>query len=95
MPQVLTLICVVTGIYVFLGGYKAAARIDFFQGVVMFFGTLLMVYFVLRHFGGFSEAVSDANDMFAKHCADYGKEGRPILTVSSRSPISFFGRLFL
>lgn len=75
MPQVLTLICVVTGIYVFLGGYKAAARIDFFQGVVMFFGTLLMVYFVLRHFGGFSEAVSNANDAFARHCADHGKEG--------------------
>lgn len=69
MPQVLTIICVVTGFYVFLGGYKAAARIDFFQGIIMFFGTLLMVWFVLKHFGGYSAAVSGAKEAFTNHCA--------------------------
>ena len=75
MPQVLTLICVVTGLYVFLGGYKAAARIDFFQGVIMFFGTLLMVYFVLKHFGGLQTAVDHAKTAFADHCAASAQEG--------------------
>ena len=75
MPQVLTLICVVTGFYVFLGGYKAAARIDFVQGIIMFFGTLLMVYFVLKYFGGFAAAVEGAKAGFADHCAKFGSDG--------------------
>ena len=81
MPQVLTLICVVTGFYVFLGGYKAAARIDFFQGVIMFFGTLLMVYFVLEFakktldVSSFTAVIDGVKQSFADHARNAGQEG--------------------
>ena len=88
MPQVLTIICVVTGLYVFLGGYKATARIDFFQGIIMFFGTLLMVCFVLKHFGGFSAAIDGAKLKFAEHCANSSVEGAS--PFSSVKPIPSF-----
>jgi len=57
---VLTTITVVTGLYIVFGGYKAAARIDFLQGMIMFIGSLLMVIWVVRYFGGFSDAISGA-----------------------------------
>ncbi len=56
----LTITTVITGVYVVCGGYKAAARIDFLQGIIMFFGTLLMVIFVTKYFGGPSECLSAA-----------------------------------
>ncbi|MDO4587650.1 MAG: sodium transporter [Planctomycetia bacterium] len=47
---VLTIITIVTGIYIVCGGYKAAARIDFLQGIIMFVGAILMVWFVIQYF---------------------------------------------
>ncbi|MFW6021922.1 MAG: sodium:solute symporter family transporter [Halanaerobiaceae bacterium] len=40
---------VLTGIYLLLGGYIATAINDFIQGIVMIFGIILMLYFVLSH----------------------------------------------
>ncbi|MDO5554860.1 MAG: sodium:solute symporter family protein [Planctomycetia bacterium] len=58
MNVAITLITIITGIYVVCGGYKAAARIDFIQGLIMFVGAVLMTLFVIRYFGG-SEALSE------------------------------------
>ncbi|MBQ2682945.1 MAG: sodium/solute symporter [Thermoguttaceae bacterium] len=58
----ITIITIVTGLYVVFGGYKAAARIDFIQGIIMFFGALLMVWFVLAKFGAPQEAIEKAVD---------------------------------
>lgn len=52
---ILTSIMVVSLLYVTLGGYKAVARIDFILGGIMFFGSLLMVLFVVQGFGGIGE----------------------------------------
>ena len=64
MTMALTIITATTGIYLIVGGYKAAARIDFLQGTIMFFGTLCMVAFVLTYFGdlfgGVDKALSKA-----------------------------------
>lgn len=57
-PIVLTVISLVSFLYVTGGGYKAIARIDFVQGVIMLFGSVLMVYVIARHFGGLGEAAS-------------------------------------
>ena len=45
----------IVSIYVFLGGMKSVITANVFQGVVMIFGgTALMVYFIVKYFGGFS-----------------------------------------
>ncbi len=73
MKVALTAITIVTGIYLVLGGYKAAARIDFLQGTIMFVGALLMVFFVWNHFagphGGYANAFNNAKDLFAQRNA--------------------------
>lgn len=53
---VLTVISLVCFLYVTGGGYKAIARIDFVQGIIMFGGSLAMVYVIANHYGGFVEA---------------------------------------
>jgi SSS family solute:Na+ symporter len=56
---VLTVISVISFIYITCGGYKAIARIDFIQGIIMFCGSLLMVYVVAQNNGGISTAAAD------------------------------------
>ncbi|MDR2761912.1 MAG: sodium:solute symporter family protein [Planctomycetaceae bacterium] len=55
---VLTVISIFSFIYVTCGGYKAIARIDFVQGLIMLIGSVLMVYVVVKNSGGIS-AVSE------------------------------------
>ena len=50
MKVALTVITAITGVYLVLGGYKAAARIDFLQGMIMFVGAIAMVMLVWRYF---------------------------------------------
>jgi SSS family solute:Na+ symporter len=56
---VLTVISVISFIYISCGGYKAIARIDFIQGMIMFGGSLLMVYVVSKNYGGISTAATE------------------------------------
>ncbi|MDR2169088.1 MAG: sodium:solute symporter family protein [Planctomycetaceae bacterium] len=58
---VLTVISAVSFIYVSFGGYKAIARIDFIQGLIMFIGSLLMVYFVAKNYGGIWAAAAEVS----------------------------------
>ena len=56
-PTVLTTLSVLAFIYVAGGGYKAVARIDFLLGLVMFFGSLLMLHSLVTKCGGVDETV--------------------------------------
>lgn len=57
IPYVLALLLmtILTGIYLVLGGYIAVTMIDFFQGLIMIAGVIIMVYCVAGHeaVGGF------------------------------------------
>ena len=68
MKVALTVVTAVTGVYLVVGGYKAAARIDFLQGMIMFVGAIAMVWLVWRYFaglcGGYGAAVTQAIDNF-------------------------------
>ena len=49
-------IALLTGIYVVVGGYMAAALNDLVQGIIMLGGICLVVVFILNGQGGFSSA---------------------------------------
>ena len=49
---------VLTAIYVIAGGYMATAINDFIQGLVMFFGIILVVVAVIKTNGGFTAAIN-------------------------------------
>ncbi|MDR2116147.1 MAG: sodium:solute symporter family protein [Planctomycetaceae bacterium] len=60
---VLTVISLISFIYITCGGYKAIARIDFIQGIIMLVGSLLMVYVVAKNYGG---VVTASTELSAK-----------------------------
>lgn len=68
MTTALTMITATTGVYLVMGGYKAAARIDFIQGTIMFFGALSMVWFVFSYFakdlGSYAAVVENAVNLY-------------------------------
>lgn len=45
----MVIMAVLTAVYLTLGGYMATVMTDFVQGIIMIFGILFVVYFVLRH----------------------------------------------
>ncbi|MDR1958811.1 MAG: hypothetical protein LBQ54_07190 [Planctomycetaceae bacterium] len=65
----LLIIMVMTGIYIIAGGYQAVARIDFFLGIVMFTGAILMVFFLVSHFGGWTNVVEQVNNLHRERSA--------------------------
>ena len=65
----LLIITVFSSVYVTLGGYKAVARVDFLQGIVMFFGAILMIVFLLRSFGGLSNVLESIDSTRAELAA--------------------------
>jgi SSS family solute:Na+ symporter len=56
-----------TGVYLILGGYIAIAVSDFFMGIVMFFGSLIMVYILSNQAGGVVSAVSQILVNYGQH----------------------------
>ncbi len=59
------IMALLTAIYVIAGGYMATVINDFIQGIIMFFGIIVVVAAVLKGFGGFNEALlelSHVND---------------------------------
>ncbi len=55
---VITVMAVLTGLYVVFGGYMATAINDFIQGVIMLVGIIAVVFAVVNSQGGLSEAVA-------------------------------------
>lgn len=66
---VLTVITFVCFFYVTFGGYKAIARIDFLQGMVMFVGSLLMVAVLIADFGGIAKVLETVPQRLAERIA--------------------------
>lgn len=59
--------CVVTAIYLILGGYMAISLNDFIQGMVMLIGSILMFLILTHKVGGFSEAISTIQTNYPAH----------------------------
>lgn len=49
MVYALLIMTALTSLYLFLGGFVAATRIDFIQGIIMIVGVILMLIFVTTH----------------------------------------------
>lgn len=58
---IIILMAVLSAIYVTLGGYKATALNDFFQGIIMLIGISTVVFLTVQKKNGLSEAVSALN----------------------------------
>lgn len=54
---------VITAVYVILGGYKATAYNDFFQGLIMLAGIVAVVVAILANKGGFYSAVNELSQI--------------------------------
>lgn len=59
--------CVVTAVYLILGGYFAVALNDFIQGLVMIVGTILMVCILCGKGGGLTQTVQVMQANYAEH----------------------------
>lgn len=82
---------VLTAIYLVIGGYIATALSDFFQGIVMIIGAVLMVLMVINHpaVGGLSEGLSklaalpfDGKISGADLASPFGSPNNIILLIS-------------
>lgn len=63
---IMMLIAVIAGLYLIIGGYGATLIADFFQGIVMLVGMILMVFFVINseNVGGFSGLIENSSKFF-------------------------------
>ncbi len=94
----LTSVVVVTGLYIVFGGYKAAARIDFLQGIIMFVGATAMVWFVANHFakefGGYGAAFAKASELYRLRLEGAAGELQ-VAPVDPISPLLFWSVVFM
>ena len=82
---------VLTGVYVVLGGYMAAAANNFVQGIVMLGGIVAVVVVVLNGKGGFTEAVSSLSQIEA---VGVGKQGA-YTSLFGPEPLNLLGVMIL
>jgi SSS family transporter len=68
------IIAFVTAFYVFLGGYKATIISDFFQGIIMLLGVVIMVWVGVSHplVGGISNIIPRLNIISPELVAPFG-----------------------
>jgi len=64
--------CVLTAVYVILGGYMSTAINDFFQGIIMLVGIILVIISVISFSGGLPQAMSDMSNFVAPNVAVQG-----------------------
>ncbi len=57
--------CALTAIYVILGGYMSTAINDFFQGIIMLVGIVLVIISVISFSGGLPQAMADMSKFVA------------------------------
>ena len=73
-------VALLTGIYVVLGGYMAAALNDLVQGIIMIAGIICVIFSVLSGKGGFTSAIQQLSHIES-----------PIAPNLSGALVSFFG----
>ncbi|MGC8778854.1 MAG: sodium:solute symporter family transporter, partial [Candidatus Caldatribacteriaceae bacterium] len=73
----LLLMAALTGAYLIMGGYFAASVNGLIQGLIMFFGALLLVFFVLNRpeAGGFSQAIENLRKIDPRLVSAVGAPG--------------------
>lgn len=98
MTTALTVVVSITGLYIVFGGYKAAARIDFLQGAIMFFGALAMVWFVVSFFvdaeNGLGKALARSTELYQARVANEAGELQ-VAPVKPIPPLVFWSVVFM
>ncbi len=79
----------ITGFYLILGGYFAVTLTDFVQGIVMIFGSILMVVILTGKAGGLVQAVTTAVQNYNAHIPVARQPGW--LTIASLVFMTSFG----
>ncbi len=80
ISYITALICMsgLTGIYLVMGGYTAASRTDFIQGIIMLVGSVAIVAVLMVKGGGPATLIGDAADAYQRHLATPGSKVMPI-----------------
>ncbi len=73
----LLIMTILTSFYLFFGGFVAATRIDFFQGIIMIIGVILMLFFVMSNdlVGGFFQTSQKLSLIDSRLAAPVGPPG--------------------
>lgn len=82
---------ILTGIYVVIGGFMAAAVTNIIQGVIMFFGIIAVVISVLNGHGGFSAAISSLAAKGGSLTSPFGPDPSSLLGVVVLTSLGTWG----
>lgn len=85
---------VITAVYVILGGYKAAAYNDFFQGIIMLVGIVAVITATLNSKGGFAAAVTELSQVVATSGDFAGMKGA-YTSFFGPDPVNLLGVVIL
>ncbi len=85
---------VITAIYVILGGYKAAAYNDFFQGIIMLVGIVAVITVALNSKGGFAAAVTELSQIEATS-GDFAGMSGAYTSFFGPDPVNLLGVVIL
>ena len=96
--MVIIVMCILTAVYVILGGYMSTAINDFFQGIIMLAGIILVIASVLSYSGGYMQAVTDMSkfaapnlDMQGAYTSFFGPEPLNLLGVVILTSLGCWG----
>lgn len=96
--MVIVVMCILTAAYVILGGYMSTAINDFFQGIIMLVGIILVIASVLAYSGGYMQAVTDMSkfaapnlDMQGVYTSFFGPEPLNLLGVVILTSLGTWG----
>ena len=77
----LLIMIIITGIYLVMGGYFAITLTDFFQGLVMIVGVIVMVILLITKGGGFGNVISTIMERYPQHVPP-GKQPSNLLLIA-------------
>lgn len=66
----LIFMCVITAVYLVMGGFHAMTFNDFIQGTIMLFGSTLMFFILVGKSGGLVETIQTIETNYASHMGD-------------------------
>ena len=85
---------ILTGVYVIVGGYMAAALNDLFQGIIMIGGIVVIISSVLRGQGGFLSAIGKMAEFRSDVPATLGQVGA-FTSFFGPDPVNLVGVIIL
>lgn len=86
--------CVLTGLYLVMGGYRAVALTDFIQGIVMIFGVAMLLYYILGapQVGGLANGIHRLAEINPKLVSIVGPPGwLPMVSLVLLTSLGVFG----